>query len=164
MPVSARPISILFQDGNLFPHLTVFQNVALGLRPDLRVSALDREAIAEALAQVGLAGFGPRRPADLSGGQAARVALARMLLRAKPVALMDEPFAALDPSLRAEMAGLMAELCAAREITLVIVAHELRGLETLASDLCLLEAGRVVLTGTFAGLRGDPPDVLRPWM
>ena len=64
-----RPIAMLFQDNNLFPHLTVRQNVALGLRPDLRLSAADREAVQAALARVGLAGLDARRPSELSGGQ-----------------------------------------------------------------------------------------------
>ena len=162
--VAARPVSLLFQDGNLFPHLSVADNVALGLRPDLRIGAEDRDAVEAALAQVGLAGFGRRRPAELSGGQQARVALARMLLRDKPVALMDEPFAALDPGLRAEMADLVAELCAARGTTLILVAHELRGLDRLATDICLMAGGRVVLTGGVAALRADPPEALHPWL
>jgi len=164
LSVSERPVSILFQDGNLFPHLTVFENVAVGLRPDLRIKAEDRGAVLEALDHVGLAGFDARRPADLSGGQAARVALARMLLRDKPVALMDEPFSALDPALRRDMAALVASLCDARGTTLVIVVHELRGLETLATDLCLLDRGAIVEAGPADALRRAPPDALKPWL
>ncbi|MFT5869417.1 MAG: thiamine transport system ATP-binding protein, partial [Paracoccaceae bacterium] len=111
LPVAARPLSILFQDGNLFPHLTVFDNVTLGLRPDLKLSEAERGRIIETLAQVGLAEMSDRRPADLSGGQQSRVGLARMLIRDKPLALLDEPFAALDPGLRTEMLTLVRELC-----------------------------------------------------
>ncbi|OWJ80779.1 ATP-binding cassette domain-containing protein, partial [Haematobacter genomosp. 1] len=75
----ARPMTVLFQDNNLFPHLTVSQNVGLGLRPDLRLGEPERRQVAAALADVGLEGLGARRPAALSGGQAGRVALARAL-------------------------------------------------------------------------------------
>lgn len=164
VPVAARPVSILFQDGNLFPHLSVFDNVAIGIEPGLKLHWEDQARVAEALEAVGLKDFGRRRPADLSGGQRARVALARMLLRDRPVALLDEPFAALDPGLRAEMARLVAELCAERGMTLVIVAHELRGLEGLADEICLMEAGAVVLRGAAEALRADPPEALAPWL
>jgi thiamine transport system ATP-binding protein len=89
-----RPMSILFQDGNLFPHLTVAQNVGLALRSDLRLTATEDARVAQTLDRVGLSGMGARRPADLSGGQQGRAALARLLLQERPVALLDEPLAA----------------------------------------------------------------------
>ncbi len=161
---AARPVSTLFQDGNLFPHLTVFDNVALGLRPNLRLNADERSDVEASLARVGLEGLGTRRPAMLSGGQRARVALARMALRNKPLALMDEPFVALDPGLRREMAGLVGEICAETGQTLVMVTHDLRGLETLLTDIYLIEAGRLTLTGPAPELLAHPPDALRPWL
>lgn len=163
-PVAARPVSILFQDGNLFPHLTAFDNVALGLRPDLRLSAEDRERVAESLGQVGLGDHAGKRPAALSGGQQARVALARMLLRDRPLALLDEPFAALDPGLKTEMLALVRELCAARGLTLLMACHDLRDAERLCDRLWLLEDGAKVLDLGLSGLRDDPPEGLRPWM
>ena len=164
MPVAQRPVSILFQDGNLFPHLSVSDNVALGIEPSLKLHWEDQARVAEALAQVGMDGMDGRRPGSLSGGQVARVALARMLLRDQPVALMDEPFAALDPGLRHEMAALVADLCEAQGITLVIVAHELRGLERLATDLCLMADGQIAVMGGAAELLSNPPAELRPWL
>jgi thiamine transport system ATP-binding protein len=163
-PVAARPVSILFQDGNLFPHLSVVDNVALGLRPDLRLGADDRARVEASLAQVGLAGMGARRPATLSGGQQARVALARMLLRDRPLALLDEPFAALDPGLRTEMLALMREIATARGLTLVMACHDLRDAERLCDRLWLLEGGQKVLDVPLAGLRDDPPAVVRAWL
>jgi thiamine transport system ATP-binding protein len=163
-PVAARPVSILFQDGNLFPHLSVFDNVALGLRPDLRLSAEDRERVGESLGQVGLADQAGKRPAALSGGQQARVALARMLLRDRPLALLDEPFAALDPGLKTEMLAQVADLCAARGLTLLMACHDLRDAERLCDRLWLLEEGAKVLDVALTGLRDDPPGALRPWM
>ena len=109
-PPGARPVSILFQDQNLFPHLTVAENVGLGIRPDLRLSAPDRARVSAALDRTGLSGHDDRLPASLSGGQQSRVALARVLLRARPVMLLDEPFAALGPALKATMLDLVAEI------------------------------------------------------
>ena len=163
-PAPKRPLSILFQEGNLFPHLSAFDNVALGLRTDLRLDDETRSRVHEALARVGLAEMSARKPGDLSGGQRSRVALARMLLRGKPLALLDEPFAALDPGLRAEMLALMGELCADTGLTLVMVSHDLRDAERLCSHLLLLEKGRVVLQGAMADVLRDPPEILRPWM
>ncbi|MBF9059434.1 ATP-binding cassette domain-containing protein [Rhodobacterales bacterium HKCCSP123] len=163
-PVAARPVSILFQDGNLFPHLSAFDNVALGLRPDLRLSSEDRALVTGCLSQVGLADHADKRPAALSGGQQARVALARMLLRDRPVALLDEPFAALDPGLKTDMLALVRELCAARGLTLLMACHDLRDAERLCDRLWLLEDGAKVLDAGLPGLREDPPEALRPWM
>ena len=95
----ARPIAMLFQDGNLFPHLSVAQNAGLGLRPDLRLTPAQWGRVRQALARVGLEGLEMRRSAELSGGQQSRAALARVLLQSKPLLLLDEPFAALGPVL-----------------------------------------------------------------
>jgi len=162
-PVPARPLSVLFQEGNLFPHLSAFDNVALGLRPDLRLDEETRSRVEEALSQVGLAAVSGRRPGALSGGQRSRVALARLLLRNKPLALLDEPFAALDPGLRAEMMTLLAELCDATGLTLVMVSHDLRDAERLCDALILMQDGHIVTRGTMADLTANPPDALMPW-
>ncbi len=163
-PVPDRPLSLLSQEGNLFPHLSAFDNVALGLRPSLRLSEDERGAVDGALQQVGLAGLASRKPGDLSGGQRSRVALARMLLRDKPLALLDEPFAALDPGLRHEMLALVGELCEAKALTLVMVSHDLRDAERLCTDLCLLENGAVKLSGPLAPMLLEPPPDLSPWL
>lgn len=162
--VARRPVSILFQDGNLFPHLNVFDNVALGLRPDLRLSPHQRDRVAQSLSDVGLGDFGDRRPATLSGGQQARVGLARMLLRDRPLALLDEPFAALDPGLRAEMLALLKSLSERRGLTLIMACHDLRDAERLCDRLWMLEEGKLVLDAPMAGLRDAPPCGLMPWL
>lgn len=163
-PVATRPISILFQDGNLFPHLSVFDNVALGVRPDLRLSPDQRDRVAQSLTDVGLGDMGGRRPATLSGGQQARVGLARMLLRDRPLALLDEPFAALDPGLRAEMLALLKSLSERRGLTLLMACHDLRDAERLCDRLWLLEDGKLVLDAPMLGLRDAPAPVLQPWL
>lgn len=163
-PVAARPLSILFQDGNLFPHLSVFDNVALGLDPRLRLGASDRAAVEEVLAKVGLAGFGGRKPGELSGGQQSRAALARMLLRDKPLALLDEPFAALDPGLRTEMLSLLRELCEQTGLTLIMATHDLRDADRLCSHLVLLSEGAIALDGPLSDLKEQAPPALEPWL
>lgn len=120
----ARPLTILFQDQNLFPHLTLAQNVALGLSPSLRLDRASKERVEAALERVGLGGLGARRPAQVSGGQASRTALARALLRQRPLLLLDEPFAALGPGLKTEMLSLVAEIVAETGATLLMVTHD----------------------------------------
>lgn len=163
-PVATRPISILFQDGNLFPHLTVFDNIALGLSPSLKLSAEDRARVAEALSKVDLNGMAKRMPSELSGGQQSRVALARMLLRDKAIALLDEPFAALDPGLRREMLGLVRTLCDETGQTLIMATHDLRDAERLCDRVLLLENGQVALDTPLTEAIADNAPALRPWL
>lgn len=120
----ARPVSILFQDQNLFPHLDVGENLGLGISPALRLGGEERARIARVLARVGLAGADRRRPGTLSGGEAARVALARALLRARPMLLLDEPFAAFGPALRADMLGLVDEIATETGALVLLVTHD----------------------------------------
>ncbi len=162
-PVAERPLSILFQDGNLFPHLNVFDNVALGLKPNLKLHGEDRQRVAAALDQVGLNGMAQRKPSDLSGGQRSRVALARMLLRDRPLTLLDEPFSALDPGLRAEMLGLVRDLCDKTGQTLIMATHDLRDAERLCDHVLLLEDGKIVLDAPLATALATNAPVLAPW-
>lgn len=152
-PPAERPLSILFQENNLFPHLDVFRNVALGIAPGLRVSRADRARVAAALEAVGLAGFETRRPAEMSGGERQRVALARAFLRDRPLLLLDEPFAALGPALRQEMLGLLRRLRAERQggpATVVMVTHHPEDAADYADRVAFLEAGAVVAIGPTA--------------
>jgi thiamine transport system ATP-binding protein len=163
-PVAARPVSILFQDGNLFPHMSAFDNVALGLRPDLRLSQGQKDQVAAALARVGLGGMGHRLPRDLSGGQQSRVAIARLVLRDKPLAVLDEPFAALDPGLRRDMVDLLHEICAEKCLGLIMATHDLRDAERMCNRLWYLERGRLMLDIPTLGLRDAPPPDLFAWL
>lgn len=164
LPPGKRPISILFQDQNLFPHLTVAQNVGLGLRPDLRLSAGDREAVATALDQVGLGDLGERKPAALSGGQQGRVALARTLLRARPILLLDEPFAALGPALKAEMLDLVASLAASNATTVLMVSHDPGDALRIANSTILVADGIAAPPVPTAQLFADPPPALAAYL
>lgn len=162
--LSGRPVSILFQDNNLFPHLSAFQNVALGLRPSLRLTAEERARVEGALARVGLEGFCGRKPAQLSGGQQSRVALARVLLQRKPLVLLDEPFAALGPALRMEMLGLVAEICRETGATLLMVSHDIRDAEAIADHLVLVSDGVAQAPAQTRAMLADPPEALRAYL
>ena len=157
LPPGARPVSVIFQDQNLFAHLTVAENVGLGLHPGLRLSAADREQVAAALHRVGLDGLGARRPAELSGGQQSRVALARMLLMGRPLVLLDEPFAALGPALKDEMLDLVAELADETGATLLMVTHDPDDARRIATDAVFVEEGRVGAPVPVAAFFADPP-------
>jgi thiamine transport system ATP-binding protein len=159
-----RPLSILFQDQNLFPHLTVTQNLGLGLRPDLRLSAGDGARIAQALERVGLAGLAERKPGTLSGGQQGRVALARTLLRARPMLLLDEPFAALGPALKAEMLDLVAGIAAEAGTTVLMVSHDPGDAQRIASRTILVADGRVEPPQPTEALFRDPPPALAAYL
>lgn len=124
LPPSMRPVTMVFQDHNLFAHLDVRINVGLGISPGLKLSPADRERIATALNRVGLTGFEHRLPGQLSGGERQRVAIARALVRDKPVLLLDEPFAALGPALRREMLDLVAAIRHEKAMTVLIVTHQ----------------------------------------
>ncbi|OOF70863.1 thiamine ABC transporter ATP-binding protein [Rodentibacter caecimuris] len=124
-----RPVSILFQENNLFPHLTVAENIALGIKPTLKLNQAEQRLIKNAASAVGLEESLTRKPSALSGGQKQRVALARCLLRNKPILLLDEPFSALDPQLRKEMLLLLDQLCREKKLTLLLVTHQPKELD-----------------------------------
>ena len=159
-----RPVSLLFQDQNLFPHLTLAQNLGLGLRPDLRLSPEPSAQVETALARVGLAGLGARKPAQLSGGQAGRAALARALLRARPVLLLDEPFAALGPALKAEMLALVAEVAAESGAMVLMVTHEPGDARGFAEQVVLVAEGVAARPVATADLFAAPPEALRRYL
>ena len=119
-----RPVSMLFQDNNLFPHLTVLQNVALACAPRLSPAPDVVLRVQEMLDRVGLNGLADRKPGALSGGQQSRAALARALLQDRPLMLMDEPFGALGPALKDQMLDLSVELAQAAGRTVVMVTHD----------------------------------------
>ena len=138
-----RPVSMLFQENNLFPHLTVQQNLALGLKTSLKLTALEQDQIERVADAVGLTSFLSRLPNSLSGGQKQRVALARCLLRDKPILLLDEPFSALDPELRLEMLNLIDELCHSKNLTLLLVTHQPSELTGKVERMLRIENGRI---------------------
>ncbi len=138
-----RPVSVLFQDHNLFAHLDVWTNVALGLSPRLRLNAEQKAQIASALERVGLADLQARLPGEISGGERQRAALARVLVRKRPVLLLDEPFAALGPALKAEMLGLIADLNRDTGVTILMVTHTPEDAKAIADLTAFIDTGRV---------------------
>lgn len=164
LPPAQRPMAILFQDNNLFPHLTVAQNVGLGIRPDLRLSDADRAKVEQALLRVGLAGLAARKPAALSGGQQVRVALARVLVQRRPLVLLDEPFAALGPALKAEMLDLVAQLAAETGATILMVSHDPADARRIAAQVILVAEGIAHAPQPTAALLDNPPPALAAYL
>lgn len=159
-----RPIAMLFQDGNLFPHLTAEKNVALGLRPSGRLTDDEQQQVSAALARVGLEGMGNRRPAALSGGQQSRVALARVLVQHRDLLLLDEPFAALGPALKAEMLDLVAELVRETGTTLLMVSHDPQDARRIASQTVLVADSQAHEPLPTEQLLDNPPPALRAYL
>ena len=144
-----RALSFVFQENNLFAHLDVFRNVALGISSSLRLTAAEQARVGHALAAVGLAGFERRKPGAMSGGERQRVALARAFLRDRPLLLLDEPFAALGPALRREMLELLQGLRRSRRepISVVMVTHQPEDARGFADRIAFLDEGRIEAVG-----------------
>lgn len=164
LPPAKRPISMLFQDNNLFPHLTAAQNVGLGIRPDLRLSQGDEQRVSDALRRVGLDGYGARKPGALSGGQQGRVALARVLVQRRPLILLDEPFAALGPALKAEMLDLVADLALETGATLLMVSHDPFDARRIAPLTILVAEGTALPPQPTDALLDNPPPSLAAYL
>jgi thiamine transport system ATP-binding protein len=163
-PPDQRGIAMLFQDGNLFPHLTLAQNVGLGLRPVLRLTTAEQAQVHDVLARVGLAGFEDRKPGDVSGGQQSRAALARVLAQRKPLLLLDEPFAALGPALRAEMLALTFEVALDTGATVVMITHDPQDAERAADQVVFVDEGIAHPPRAVAEIMADPPAALRAYL
>ncbi|MFW5386281.1 thiamine ABC transporter ATP-binding protein ThiQ [Yersinia sp. 2542 StPb PI] len=154
-----RPVSMLFQENNLFSHLTVAQNIGLGLHPGLKLSHEQKLLLRQIAQQVGLEDCLERLPAQLSGGQRQRAALARCLVRSQPILLLDEPFSALDPALRNEMLQLVDHVCTHRQLTLLMVSHNLDDAARIADRTLLIVDGRIYYDGpTQALVNGSAPE------
>lgn len=164
VPPGKRPVSILFQDNNLFPHLTAAQNVGLGLRPDLRLDAQQKDQVQQALARVGLRGMEARKPGKLSGSQQSRVALARVLVQDRPLVLLDEPFAALGPALKVEMLDLVSDLLEGSGATLLLVTHDPQDARRIARQTILVTDGRAQGPVPTQALFDNPPEALRAYL
>ena len=153
LPANARDVSMVFQSYALFPHMTSLENVAYGLRSSGIKAKEARERAEEGLKLVGLGGMGARLPAELSGGQQQRVAVARALVLEPQVLLLDEPTSALDVSIQAEVLNLIQDLKARRDLTLVLVSHNLAVVGHMCSRVAVMNLGRIVEEADIEGLR-----------
>ncbi|MDE2446008.1 MAG: ATP-binding cassette domain-containing protein [Alphaproteobacteria bacterium] len=155
---SARPVSMIFQDHNVFAHLNVHDNVALGISPSLRLTEEEDATVCEALARVGLSHHMLRMPGAISGGERQRVAVARVLVRKRKILLLDEPFAALDPGLRHEMLDLIKDLRRENGLMVILVTHQPDEAQRAADHIIFLANGLVrepVSVETFFQMQGD---------
>ena len=160
-PPAKRPVSILFQENNLFPHLSLKQNIALGLNPGLKLNAQQQEILRHIVQQVGLTPMLDRLPSQVSGGQRQRAALARCLIRQQPILLLDEPFSALDPALRYEMLELLDTVCSERQLTLLMVSHNLEDAARIASRTALVVDGHIYYDGPTRDLQQGTTEAAR---
>jgi len=147
-----RPFAMLFQEHNLFAHLTVRQNIGLGLHPGLKLNNDQQQQVELAAAQVGVDEYLDRLPEQLSGGQRQRVALARCFVQPHATWLLDEPFSALDPILREEMLSLVAKLAKERSITVLMVTHHISDARAISSDFIFVANGQVEVVGEIGQL------------
>ncbi|WP_417517989.1 ATP-binding cassette domain-containing protein [Marinobacter sp.] len=132
-----RPMTSVFQEHNLFEHLSVEANIGLGIHPGLKLTPKDQQAIERGLQSVGLGGFGKRLPGDLSGGQRQRVALLRAMLRKQPIMLLDEPLTGLDSEARALLRQLLLKQ-KTQGALIVLASHDEEDRLILADSVCRL--------------------------
>ena len=156
VPVHRRNMGMIFQSYALFPHRTVAENVAFGLRMRSLRRDEQRERVARALQQVALVGYEKRRPAQLSGGQQQRVALARAIVIRPPVLLCDEPLGALDRKLRQSMQFELKQLQKEIGVTLIFVTHDQEEAMAMADRIAVMNAGRIEQIGTPAEIYNRP--------
>jgi thiamine transport system ATP-binding protein len=164
LPPGKRPVSMIFQDNNLFPHLTAAQNIGLALRPRLWMSTTEQRQVDDALARVGLTGMGDRKPGALSGGQQSRVALARLLLADRPLVLLDEPFAALGPALKDEMFELVRTLLVDSGKTVLMITHDPEDAKRIAEQTILVADNQASAPQATEALFADPPPTLSRYL
>jgi len=156
LPPYERPVNMMFQSYALFPHMTVEQNVAYGLRKEGVPSAEVKQRVAEMLALVRLTPHARAKPAQISGGQSQRVALARALIKRPKVLLLDEPLAALDKKLREHTQFELANVQDRLGVTFIVVTHDQEEAMTLSTRIAVMDAGRFVQIGTPGEIYENP--------
>lgn len=143
LPPAKRSVSILFQDNNLFPHLSVWRNLALAITHWPKISRDNEEKLKAVLSEVGILGLENRKPSQLSGGQQSRVALARVLLQKNKILLLDEPFSALGPSLKDQMLELIKKIAKNKKLLVLMVTHEPADAKKVASQTLVVKDKKV---------------------
>ena len=137
--IEKRPITILFQNHNLFEHLSVQKNILLGVNKTLKDSIEEVEKVHTILKEVGLEAHEHKLASELSGGQQQRVALARVLMRREPILLLDEPFSGLDDTTRIEMLELVQKITQEQNLHTIMITHDLDDCERIANDVYKME-------------------------
>ena len=163
-PPGDRPVAMLFQDNNLFPHLTIGQNVGLALSKRRRLSPAHQDHVERVLARVGLDGMTDRKMSQLSGGQISRAALARLLLQDRPLWLLDEPFSALGPALKSEMLALVRDMAAEKQATVLMITHDPADARAVAPLSVLVAEGHARGPFDTAELLNNPPPALSDYL
>jgi putrescine transport system ATP-binding protein len=148
LPPYERPVNMMFQSYALFPHMSVEQNVAFGLKQDRHAKAEIDKRVAEMLGIVQMSKFAKRKPHQLSGGQQQRVALARSLAKSPKLLLLDEPMGALDKKLRSQMQLELANIIERLDVTCVMVTHDQEEAMTMAHRIAIMDSGRILQVGT----------------
>ena len=143
LPPAKRNVSILFQDNNLFPHLSVWRNLALAVTHWPKISRDNEEKLKAVMSEVGILGLENRKPSQLSGGQQSRVALARVLLQKNKILLLDEPFSALGPSLKDQMLELIKKIAKNKKLLVLMVTHEPADAKKVASQTLVVKDKKV---------------------
>ena len=155
-PPEQRPVGLVFQEGALFPHLTVAQNIAFGVKnKDSRAKIVE-----ELLHQIGLEGYGGRYPHTLSGGQQQRVAVARALAPEPLILLLDEPFASIDIMLRRSLREEVRQIIKKRNCTSIFVTHDPEEAIETADQIAVMESGVISQLGTAEDLYNNPASLL----
>ena len=134
LPPAKRNVSILFQDNNIVPHLSVWRNLALAVTHWPKISRNNEEKLKAVMSEVGILGLENRKPSQLSGGQQSRVALARVLLQKNKILLLDEPFSALGPSLKDQMLELIKKISKNKKLLVLMVTHDPADAKKVASQ------------------------------
>lgn len=151
-----RPVTIVFQQHNLFPHLDLYTNVALGVNPSLKLTAKQQDEVSDALKKLSLTGLEKRKPGQLSGGQRQRVALARALVRRQKILLLDEPFAALGPALREELIEQVKSLVQLHSMSAFLVSHQPQDALIASERTAFILQGRVCELDSTRKLLNNP--------
>lgn len=142
--VEARPISILFQNHNLFEHLSVQKNILLGISKTLKSTPEELDKVKTILKEVGLEKYEHTTVSSLSGGQQQRVALARVLIRREPILLLDEPFTGLDAKTRTTMLDLVKKITDEHNLHTIMITHEMEDCERIANRVYTIENQKLV--------------------
>ncbi len=146
-PAYKRPVNLMFQSYALFPHMTVYQNIAFGLKQDMISRSAIDDRVKEVLSLVQLSGFEDRRPDQLSGGQRQRVALARSLAKRPKLLLLDEPLAALDKKLREQTQFELVNIQERVGITFILVTHDQEEAMTMSTRMAIMDDGKIRQVG-----------------